>query len=180
MAPTEQTPVIVNVSLATSEADYDTAITFLEKPFRIVRIGTDGDVDRAEELIKEWADEASVFAITGARDARTTGMLSGDERAALRRLEAATGDAVTTNGYRLRDVLQEWTVRMVNAEKPGIFGNARTVVLGGSNHRRTARVLKEYTENIRFADDILTYGLPSMLDFEGLDRYVGVSKWVLD
>mgnify|MGYP003600877710 FL=1 len=180
MAPTEQTPVIVNVSLATSEADYDTAITFLEKPFRIVRIGTDGDVDRAEELIKEWADEASVFAITGARDARTTGMLSGDERAALRRLEAATGDAVTTNGYRLRDVLQEWTVRMVNAEKPGIFGNARTVVLGGSNHRRTARVLKEYTENIRFADAILTYGLPSMLDFEGLDRFVGVSKWVLD
>ena len=180
MPPIEDVPVIVNVSLATSEANYDATVTFLEKPFRIVRIGTDGDVDRAEELIKEWTDEATVFAITGARDARTTGILSGDEKAALRQLEAATGETVTTNGHRLRDVLQEWTVRMVSADKPGIFSNARTVVLGGSNHRRTARVLNEQTPNIRFADAILTYGLPSMLDFEGLDRFVGVSKWVLD
>jgi predicted amino acid dehydrogenase len=180
MPPTEDVPVIVNVSLASSEANYDTNVTFLEKPFRLVRLGADGDVERAEEMIKEWTDEATVFAITGARDARTTGILSGDEKAALRQLESATGETVTTNGHRLRDVLQEWTVRVVNAEKPGIFLNARTVILGGSNHRRTARVLKESTENIRFADAILTYGLPSMLDFEGLDRFVGVSKWVLD
>ncbi|MFN8128246.1 MAG: hypothetical protein U0R28_05560 [Candidatus Nanopelagicales bacterium] len=178
--PREAVPVIVDVSLASSDRNYDTTVDFLEKPFRIVRIGTDGDVDRAEELIKEWTDTASVFAITGARDARTVGILSGDERAALRRLESATGDTPTTNGHRLRDVLQEWTVRKVAAERSGLFSNARTVVLGGSNHRRTARVLRESTENIKFADAILTYGLPSMLDFDALERFLGVSKWMLD
>jgi len=75
--PREAVPVIVDVSLASSDRNYDTTVDFLEKPFRIVRIGTDGDVDRAEELIKEWTDTASVFAITGARDARTVGILSG-------------------------------------------------------------------------------------------------------
>ena len=90
----------------------------------------------------------AVFAITGARDARTGGHSRRDEKAALRRLESATGEVPTTNGHRLRDVLQEWTVRKIQADQPGLFSNARTVVLGGSNHRRTARVLSEYTDNI--------------------------------
>ena len=46
---------------------------------------------------------------------------------------------------RLRDVLQEWAIRHVQTEMPGYFDNARTVVLGGSNHDRTMRMLREYT-----------------------------------
>jgi predicted amino acid dehydrogenase len=173
-------PAIVDVSLAESERNYDQSVTFLEKDFRVLRIGADGDVDRAEEMVKEWIPGTTVFAITGARDARTTGILSGDEKAALRRLEAATDAVPTTNGHRLRDVLQEWTVRKVQADQPGLFSNARTVVLGGSNHRRTARVLSEFTDNIKFADAVLQWGLPSMLDsFNALDRFAGVSKWFL-
>lgn len=41
-------------------------------------------------------------------------------------------------------------------------------------------MLRESTENIKFADAILTYGLPSMLDFDALERFLGVSKWMLD
>ncbi|HQR80659.1 MAG TPA: dehydrogenase, partial [Actinomycetota bacterium] len=174
-------PVIVDVSLASSDLNYDQNVTFLEHDFRILRRGTDGDVDKAVELVKEWAASAAVIAITGARDARTVGILAGDEKAALRRVEAAAGDVVTTNGHRLRDVLQEWTVRKMQADQPGLFSNARTVVLGGSNHKRTARVLAEFTDNIRFADAVLQWGLPSMLDsFNALDRFAGASKWFLD
>ncbi len=174
-------PAIVDVSLADSDRNYDSNVTFLEKDFRVLRIGADGDVGRAEEMIKEWMPGTAVFAITGARDARTVGILAGDEKAALRRLESATGEVPTTNGHRLRDVLQEWTVRKIQADQPGLFSNARTVVLGGSNHRRTARVLSEYTDNIKFADAVLQFGLPSMLDsFSALDRFVGVSSWFLN
>ncbi len=174
-------PVVVDVSLAESERNYDTVVTFLEHEFRIVRVGADGDVDRGEEMVKEWTPAAKVFAITGARDARTTGILAGDEKGALRRLESATGEVPMTNGSRLRDVLQEWTIRKVAADKPGLFNNARTVVLGGSHHRRTARLLAEFTDNIKFADAVLQWGLPSMLDsFNALDRFAGVSKWFLN
>jgi len=174
-------PAIVDVSLAGSDRNYDTQVSFLEKDFRILRIGVDGDVEQAEDKLKEWIPGTTVFAITGARDARTVGILSGDEQAALRRLEAATGEVPATNGHRLRDVLQEWTVRKVHADQPGLFSNARVVVLGGSNHRRTARVLGEHTDNIKFADAVLQWGLPSMLDsFNALDRFAGVSKWFLN
>ncbi|MEZ5118729.1 MAG: hypothetical protein R2686_02335 [Candidatus Nanopelagicales bacterium] len=176
-----EAPVVVDVSLAESDRNYDQIVTFLEREFRIVRVGADGDVDRGEEMVSQWRPGANVFAITGARDARTVGILAGDEKAALRRLESATEDVPFTNGDRLRDVLQEWTIRKVAADKPGLFSNARTVVLGGSHHRRTARLLAEFTDNIRFADAVLQWGLPSMLDsFNALDRFAGVSKWFLD
>ncbi len=176
-----EAPVVVDVSLAESDRNYDQIVTFLEREFRIVRVGADGDVDRGEEMVSQWRPGATVFAITGARDARTVGILAGDEKGALRQLESATEDVPFTNGDRLRDVLQEWTIRKVAADKPGLFSNARTVVLGGSHHRRTARLLAEFTENIRFADAVLQWGLPSMLDsFNALDRFAGVSKWFLD
>ena len=176
----EDVPVIVDVSLATSHRNYDQVVDFLDKSFRIVRVGVDGDVERGIDVVREWSDDASLFVITGARDARTVGYLDGDERSALRRLEAATGDVPTTDGRRLRDVLQEWTVRKVQAEKPGLFSNARTVVLGGSNHRRTARLLGEYTDNVRFADSVVQWGLPSALDPLGaVDGLAGVSRWFL-
>jgi predicted amino acid dehydrogenase len=174
-------PVVVDVSLAESERDYDSEVTFLERDFRIVRTGADGDVERAEQMVQQWLPDATVFAITGARDARTVGILAGDEKGALRRLEAVTADVPVTSGNRLRDVLQEWTIRKIAADHPGLFNNARTVVLGGSHHRRTARLLAEFTDNIRFADAVLQWGLPSMLDsFNALDRFASVSKWFLD
>jgi predicted amino acid dehydrogenase len=47
---------------------------------------------------------------------------------------------------------------------PGFFHNARTVVLGGLNHDRTTRILREYTDNIEFADPLLRLDLPNKLD----------------
>ena len=38
---------------------------------------------------------------------------------------------------------------------PGYFSNARTVVLGGQNHARTVRILRELTDNLEFADPML-------------------------
>ncbi len=57
-----------------------------------------------------------------------------------------------TDGHLLRNVLQEWAIRRVQGEMPGYFANARTVVLGGGNHDRTARTLRQYTDNIEFAE----------------------------
>lgn len=50
----DQPAIIVNISLADSERDFDEAVTFLEHDFRLVRVGTDGDVKAAEELVREW------------------------------------------------------------------------------------------------------------------------------
>lgn len=148
-------PVIVNISLAGPELDYDKQATFLGETFRLVRVGTSGDVDLAVATIVRWRGRASAFALSGVREARALGLLTEDDDV-MGRLRSACGDVPVTDGEMLTDVLQEWAIRSLQAELPGYFTNARTLVLGSGNHTRTVRVLGEYTDNVEHADPLAT------------------------
>jgi predicted amino acid dehydrogenase len=154
---------VVNVSLASSERDYDEEVTFLHRPFRLVRLGADGDLDTAAQLLVTWADEADAIALTGLREAQALGLYSGDPDG-IDQVRGATSAVPVVDGRTLYDVLQEWAIRRVEQEMPGYFSNARTVVLGGLNHDRTTRVLKEFTQNVQFADPLLRLDVPATLD----------------
>jgi len=151
--------VIVNVSLAGSDRDYDVHVSFLERDFHLRRIGTNGDVKAARELVTKWADDADAIAVTGIREAQAIGLYDGD-LVAVEKVKKATRMVPVTDGEALSDVLQEWAVRHVNTLMPGFFTNARVAVLGGQNHRGTIRILREYTENFEFADPMLRVDLP--------------------
>ena len=146
--------------MPSSERDYDERVTFLEHRFRIVRIGTDGDVAAAEALVHEWSASADAIAVTGIREARAAGLYDGELEAIEQVKQAAAPGVPVTDGHALRDVLQEWAIRHVQTEMPGYFNNARTVVLGGLNHSRTTRILREFTENLEFADPLLRFDIP--------------------
>ncbi|MGV9709896.1 dehydrogenase [Gordonia sp. NPDC003424] len=156
--------LIVNVSLASSQYDYDVTETFLHHRFRLVRQATDGNLADAEALARLWPEQgATVVAVTGIREARATGLYDG-ELAAVKKVKAAVTGIPVTDGHRLRDVLQEWAIRHVQSEMPGIFDNARVAVLGGVNHDRTVRILREYTDNMTIADPLLRFDIPARLD----------------
>ena len=169
--------LVVNVSLTGSDRDYDEHVTFLHHGFRVVRVGTSGDVAAAEELVRKWAEEASAIAVTGIREARAAGLYDG-ELEAIEQVKRATTAVPVVDGHALRDVLQEWAIRHVQTEMPGFFNNARTVVLGGLNHDRTTRILREFTQNIAFADPLLRLDLPARLDSNPLLGLAGhVTLW---
>jgi predicted amino acid dehydrogenase len=151
---------VVNVSLTGPERDHDTVVTFLDRTFRLVRVGTSGDVDAAERLVTEWASGADAIAVTGVREARAVGLYDG-ELDAIDAIKRATAEVPVSDGHALRDVLQEWAIRHLQTELPGYLSNARTVVLGGLNHARTTRLLREFTDNIEFADPLLRFDLPA-------------------
>ncbi len=174
--PPPKPTLVVNVSLTSSERDYDELVSFLNHEFRIVRLGTDGDVDAAEDLVRKWSGEAAAIAVTGVREARAAGLYDG-ELAAIEKIKRAGVTVPVTDGHTLHDVLQEWAIRHVQTEMPGFFTNARTVVLGGLNHDRTTRLLRDYTDNIDFADPLLRLGVPALLDANplvGLAANVGL------
>jgi predicted amino acid dehydrogenase len=174
--PVAPRTLVVNVSLTGSDRDYDEHVCFLQHDFRIVRMGTNGDIAAAEELVRKWADEAAAIAVTGIREARAAGLYDGELRA-IERVSRATTAVPVTAGHALRDVLQEWAIRHVQTELPGYFTNARTVVLGGLNHDRTTRILREFTENLQFADPLLRWDVPAKLDSNpvlGLAATVGL------
>src|SRR6476469_5633507 len=141
--PSNQPALIVTVSLLDASGDYDEHVTFLGRDVRLVRVGTGGQVDDALSLVTKWAAQAPAIAVTGVREARATGQYEGDLHRVETLHEAATGVPVT-HGEALRNGLQEWAVRHVQTELPGYFDNARVVVLGGSNHEYTTRILSEY------------------------------------
>lgn len=168
--------VVVNVSLTGPDRDFDEQVTLFERPFRIVRIGTTGDIAAAEELVRSWGASASAIAVTGMREARAAGLYDGD-LAAIDRVTRATDAVPVTDGHALRDVLQEWAIRHVQTEMPGYFDNARVVVLGGANHDRTTRVLGEFTANLEFADPLRRLHVPSLLEHNpllGLAAQIGL------
>jgi predicted amino acid dehydrogenase len=159
--------LVVNVSLADSGRDYDEHVTFLQQDFRLVRVGTTGDVGAAEALVREWAGQAAAIAVTGIREARAVGIYDG-ELDAIEQVKRATDAVPVVDGQVLHDVLQEWAIRHVQSELPGFFNNARTVVLGGVNHDRTTRILREFTPNLEFADPLLRLDLPARFDAKPL------------
>jgi predicted amino acid dehydrogenase len=175
--PTTTPLLVVNISLTGPERDYDEQVTFLGRAVRIVRIGTSGDVDAAEGLVRTWAEDADAIAVTGVREARAAGLYDGD-LAAVERLQRVTRAIPVVDGHRLGDVLAEWAIRHVQATMPGFFNNARTVVLGGVNHDRTTRILREYTQNLEFADPLLRLDVPARLDANpALGLLAGAGLW---
>ncbi len=166
--PTAPTILVGEVSLSGPERDVDVQVRFLDRDFRVVRVGTDGDVTAAAEQVGSWAAEGAA-AVAVPRDRRTS-----------RRLGKVTDEVRVTDGRALGAVLQEWAVRHVQSEMPGFFTNARTVVLGGSNHARTVRVLREHTANLEFADPALRLDLRARLrSVPLLGPAVQLGRWPL-
>ena len=154
---------VVNVSLAGPERDYDETVEFLDREFRVRRVGTAGDLARAAELVRELGNDADAVAVTGLREARVTGMYDGSLEAIAPVLNA-TRMAPVTDGHALRDVLQEWAVRQVHSQMPGYWMNARTLVLGGANHDRTVRILRDHTQNFEYADPKMRFAVKRRIE----------------
>ncbi|MGB2700493.1 MAG: dehydrogenase [Candidatus Phosphoribacter baldrii] len=155
--------VVVNVTLQGPEWDFDEKVSFASRDFRLIRLGTSGDMDAAEKLVWQWSLKADAIAVTGVREAQATGVFKGDPHEVRQVLET-TARVPVRDGSMLADVLQEWAVRHVQAEMPGYFNNARTVVLSGKNYERTIRVLREFTANIDFVDPALRTDVPVVLN----------------
>ena len=172
--------LVVEVSLASSDRDHDLRVEFLHRPYRLLRLGTNGDVDTAETLVRRWSALADQVAVNGAAEALATGLLDVDPAQATSRLVAAAPAGTATDGHRLREVLQEWAVRRVQYEMPGYFTNARTIVLG-TDHSRAVRVLREYTDNLHVETPAVGSGLSHRLgSIPVLGAVAQLSWWPLD
>jgi predicted amino acid dehydrogenase len=143
----ERALLVVEISLGSSRRDHDIEVEFLQRPYRLVRLGTDGDLETAQTLVRRWTELADQVAVNGAAEAVAKGLLDLEPTAARAEMVRSAPAGHTTDGHRLREVLQEWAVRRVQLEMPGYFTNARTVVLG-PDHGRVVGVLREYTDNI--------------------------------
>lgn len=142
---------VVNITFQGDEWDYDEHVSLGGHDFRLVRVGTSGDVAAAEDLVRHWSRDADAIAVSGIREARAAGRFAGRIED-LQRIKGATTRVPVRDDSLVADIFQEWSIRRLEAEMPGYLANARVVVVGGATRQRTIAVLREFTDNIVFDD----------------------------
>jgi predicted amino acid dehydrogenase len=170
---------VVSISLGPRELDCNFKTRFLGENFQARRLGTDGDARQAARLIREWRHRADAIGLGMVQEHYTVGT---DRfiRPETRRLEKLAQATPVTTGSRLREIVQEWTLRSAQAELGDIFSNARVLFLSGTLNYRLALILSESTDNLSFADPVSQFGLPNLLhSLRALELYAAGSHPVL-
>lgn len=161
---------VVSVSQRSAEFDYELETEFLGLPFRIVRVGTDGDLSRAEAVL-DSVKEVDAIGLSMIHDQYHAGRKILEHPDTVR-LKACVPDKPVTTGAKMRGILQEWAVRHTQSELGHFFDNARVLFLNGQAGYRIARALGEYTDNLMFADPYMDFGVPRLLTSLGqLETY---------
>lgn len=153
---------VVSISLGPENLDFDFKTTFLGQPFRVIRIGTNKDIDKAKALLKEWDGKADAIGLGMVREHQRIGAYQFSQASTNDLLSCVQNVPVTT-GANLREILHDWAVRHTQQEVPNFFNNSKILFMSGMANYRTARVLSEYTENLTFADPVLQLGIPKFL-----------------
>jgi predicted amino acid dehydrogenase len=170
---------IVSISLGSSNLDCDFRTKFLGQSFQVVRIGTDQDTSTAEKLLREWRGKADAIGLGMVPDHYWVGTNYFPQKIT-RKLEKLPGDTPVSTGAKLREIVQEWSLRSAQAELGSIFNNAKVLFLSGTTNYRMASVMSEYTQNLSFADPVLQFGAPSLLhSLRALELYAAGSHPVL-
>jgi predicted amino acid dehydrogenase len=165
---------IVSISLGSSSLDYSFKTRFLGENFTVERQGTD-----REQLIKEKRADADAIGLGMVREHYTVGT-DHFVRPETRKLEKLSSDTPITTGARLREIVQEWTLRSAQMELGNIFSNARVLFLSGTINYRLASILSEFTDNLTFADPVAQFGLPNLLtSLRALELYATGSHPIL-
>ncbi len=171
---------VVSISLGTSAQNFDFDTRFMDQRFNVRRIGTDGDVDKAVKLLKQWEDRANAIGLGVVKDVYTVGARSYVEKDSTELKGVVTRIPVTTGG-RLDDILQEWALRHVQNKLGSYFNNANVLFFSGMTNYKLAQALSEYTQNIRFADALRQLGVPKLLtSLDALELYASGAHYVLD
>ena len=170
---------IASISLGPFSLDCNFRTEFLSHDFEVVRIGTDNDFKAAEKLVAEWRDKVDAIGLGLVHDHYSVGTRYFHQRDTAR-LEKLAGDTLVSTGARLREIVQEWSLRSAQHELGNFFNNAKVLFLSGAANYRLASVMGELTQNLSFADPVLQLGAPGLLhSLRALELYAAGSHPVL-
>ncbi|MFW2387981.1 MAG: dehydrogenase [Polyangiales bacterium] len=166
---------IASISLGPPSLDCHFKAEFLGHDFEVVRIGTDQDFKSAKKLVAEWRDKVDAIGLGLVHDHYWVGTHHFHQRDTAK-LERLAGDTLVTTGARLREIVQEWSLRSAQLQLGNYFNNAKVLFFSGTTNYRLASVMGEFTENLSFADPVLQFGAPGLLhSLKALEMYAAAS-----
>ncbi len=159
---------VVGISLGGRAEDFEFRTRLLGERVTVRRVGAGGSKARAARLLEHWRAQADAVGLGFSRD---------DVLAEA--ADAGPEGTPVTTGARLREILQEWALRHVQQRLGGYFNNARVLFFSGRDAYKLARAMAEYTSNLQFADPLLQFGTPTLIDsLENLELYASGAHYV--
>ena len=121
---------VVSVSLGSSQRDHAVEAEFLGEKFLIERIGTDGDLDKAETLIKKMDGKVDAFGMGGI----DLYLVAGKRRYVVRdarRLAQAAQKSPIVDGSGLKSTLERRVIRQLSDSAMVPLAGKRALLVSG-------------------------------------------------
>ena len=170
---------IVSISLGPSSRDYELTTTLLGDEFYIRRLGTDGNLERARELVAQFDGAVDAIGLGGMTFRFEVGRWTCVHQQ-VRYVAAAATSTPVVDGACLKSTLQRWAISQVARQNGDLLNHRRVFIPSGLDEYAIAQVLSAYTEHITFGDPIFQFNLPLVLrSLSQLERYAGLVLPVL-
>lgn len=150
---------IISVSLGSSKRDHKVEAEFLGEKFIIERIGTDGDMNRAIQMIRELDGKVDAFGMGGI----DLYLVAGKRRWMIReakKIAAAARLTPIVDGSGLKNTLERKVVPYLQKELGWSLAGKRALMVSAVDRFGLAEALTEAGCRMTFGDLIFALGIP--------------------
>jgi len=147
------------VSLGSSKRDKTSQVTILGQEFEISRIGTDGDMKRFAELIRELDGKVDAIGLGGI----DRYLWVGNRRYTFRDADKLARIAKITpvvDGSGVKNTLERRTIEFLNERGIVEFGNAKVLVVCAVDRFGMAQTIAGLSKRVIFGDLMFNVGIP--------------------
>ncbi len=161
---------VVSISLGTSKRDKAYEVDILGVPFRIERIGTDGDRKRFAQLFRELDGQVDALGIGGA----DLYLVIGERKYTFREVQRLVSGARKTpvvDGSGLKHTLERETVRTLQRDGTVDFSQEIVLMVSAVDRFGMAQALVEAGAHVLYGDLMFGVGVPMVLrSYQAVER----------
>ncbi len=150
---------VVSVSLGSSKRDKTSRAIILGQEFEISRIGTDGNMKRFAELIRELDGKVDAIGLGGI----DRYLWVGNRRYTFRDADKLAHIAKTTpvvDGSGVKNTLERRTIEFLNKQGVVDFGAAKVLVVCAVDRFGMAQTIADLSRKVIFGDLMFNIGIP--------------------
>lgn len=149
---------VVSVSLGSSRRDHSVEVELLGQKFLVSRIGTDGDLARAEELLRQLDGQVDAIGLGGIDVYLYAGAKRYEVRDGLRLMQAVTKTPVV-DGSGLKNTLERETVYYLQQHTDYLQPGTPVLMVSAVDRFGMAEALYAAGCDVTFADLIFAAGI---------------------
>jgi predicted amino acid dehydrogenase len=145
----------------TGEGGETANYSFMGHNLSVRRVGCGGEPERARALIQENDGRVDAIALEGMPATLELGAARRPHELGATLAPVATQTTVV-DGSGIRAGLERWGVILADRAQPGIFAQKRILMVPGLNHNGLAQALGRRAADLRYADPMVYFNLPSV------------------